>query len=78
MFKCPICNKQVETKFQLVGHSRSHKKTQKQLDYEKNPLLCKRCNLPISYHSYVEGYKPIFCSGSCRSKYFIENLKNAQ
>jgi len=72
MFKCKVCNKEFELKSQLAGHSNSHIKTKKRIAYEENPKLCLECNQPISYSSYVEGYKPTFCSVSCRAKHFFK------
>ena len=68
MFKCEICKKKFEIKFQLVGHSRSHKKTQKEIFYEKNPKMCLECNIPIPYYKYSRRKCMIFCSCSCRAK----------
>jgi len=69
--KCNECNKEFGSGNALGGHRKSHSKsrfkTKKQIAYELNPKMCKECSKPISYSSYVEGYKPTFCSSSCRA-----------
>ena len=72
MFICKVCGKEFEMKSQLAGHSNSHTKTKKRIEYELNPKSCKECNQPIPYSSLRRRNKMVFCSISCRAKHYYK------
>jgi len=75
MYICGVCKKEFNCHKKLGGHTSSHRKTKKHIIYNSNPKICKECENPISWESYKENHKIIFCSCSCRAKNFHKNRK---
>jgi endogenous inhibitor of DNA gyrase (YacG/DUF329 family) len=78
---CKYCGKKFEKLQQLGGHVLSKHKSEKNglyikkkfniKEYEKNPLLCKNCNKPLSYEDKIK--RKIFCNSSCSASYNNKN-----
>jgi hypothetical protein len=75
MYFCEVCKKEFDCHKKLGGHTSSHRKSKKHIEYDLNPKNCEECQNPISWDSYKENHKILFCSCSCRAKNFHKNRK---
>lgn len=75
MFFCLVCEKEFNFHYQLNGHSKTHKKSKKQLDYENAPSACIECFGSISWKSFRKNKKIEFCCVSCRAKFFYKKAQ---
>ncbi len=65
MHTCKICGKEFETVAGLGGHSRSHAKSQQEVDYDKNPKKCGNCEELLLWKRVKRHPETEYCDCKC-------------